>query len=287
MNDYITNSPKSDTHNLASGRAEPPAGDVRSPTGGRSSLPCLNSNISIEMTINSTQIRKSSNALSWNVQSFSERFGLENLGFLTLTFKDHVICPREAQKRLNSLISNVIVPRYKDYIGVMERQKSGRIHYHFLINIGSDVRSGVDFNSFQNRDYKTAPNTLRSEWTFWRKTAPKYRFGRTEVMPIKSTSEAIGKYVGKYIGKHIESRLPEDKNARLVRYSRGARMATTRFMFLTDGSAEWRAKVAAFAEIVSMRTGKPPTFETLREELGSKWAHNNRDFISQLPVLSN
>ena len=50
--------------------------------------------------------------------------------------------------------------------------------------------------------------------------------------PIKSTSEGISKYVGKYIGKHMESRLDEDKGARLVEYSRGARgvkIANTRF----------------------------------------------------------
>ena len=69
-------------------------------------LPCLNSNISTEIA--STQTRKAASALGWNVMSFSKKHGLENLGFLTLTFKDHVVCVKEAQRRLNSLLTHVI-----------------------------------------------------------------------------------------------------------------------------------------------------------------------------------
>lgn len=265
------------------GTGEPSASPVRGLVDGES-LPCLFSNISTEKNINSTSHRKSANALSWNVSYFCERFSIENLGFLTLTFADHVTDCKEAQKRLNSLLSHVIKPRYGDYVGVLERQRSGRIHYHLLVNVGFDVRTGFDFSAIANQDYKSASPGLRSEWSFWRKTAKSYRFGRTELMPVRSSSEAIGRYVGKYIGKHMDSRHPEDKNARLVRYSAGARVASTRFMFFTEGSAAWRAKVAVFAEIVSSRTGCPATFDGLRSALGPRWAHHNRDFIASLPV---
>ena len=46
-----------------------------------------------------------------------------------------------------------------------------------------------------------------------------------------------------------------DKGARLVRYSRGARVASTRFQFATDGSQQWRQKLKAFAYYVSERSG--------------------------------
>ena len=280
-----------DEQNVASlGESRPTDTPVRGVPVERGSLPCLNSNISTEISINSSsqpllskQILKSSNALNWNVFHFAEKHGLENIGFLTLTFKDHVLCPSEAQKRLNSLITHVIKPRYEDYIGVMERQKSGRIHYHLLVNVGFDIRTGVDFNMMIGGDYSSASKDLRKEWNFWRKTAPKYRFGRTELMPIKSTSEAIGKYVGKYIAKHMCVRDERDKNARLVRYSRGARVSTTRFQFLTEGSAEWRRKLSIFAHIVASRHGCEPTMENLSKCLGPRWAFNNRDFILSLP----
>ena len=250
------------------------------------SLPCLYSNNSTETNIKSTTYRKSANALSWNVQYFSERFGIDNIGFLTLTFKDHIICYKKAQKRLNSLLSHIIKPRYSDYVGVMERQKSGRIHYHFLVNCQKNIRDGINFVEIQNRVYKSANQNLRDEWAFWRKTAPKYRFGRTELIPVKSNSEAIGRYIGKYIGKHIEQRHVDDKGARLVRYSQSARTCTTRFMFLTDGSKAWRAKVKAFVYMISDKHDLPPTFESLKQVLGPRWAHNNRDYILSLPILS-
>lgn len=245
------------------------------------SLPCLYSNISIENT--STQLRKSASALAWNVNHFSQKFGIENLGFLTLTFAQHITSPKEAQRRLNSLISNVLKPRYGDYVGVMERQKSGRIHYHLLVNVRSDIRTGVDFNGLSKRDYSSAPDSLRSEWSFWRSTAKKYGFGRTELLPVMSNSEAIGRYVGKYIGKHISNRLSIDKNARLVRYSKGARVVTTRFQFLSEGSEKWREKVKQFAYYIAEREGLEPSFDMLSSVLGPRWAYNHREFILSMP----
>ena len=201
MNDYISKKSPNEFSCNSQGRdpsyREGPLAELRS-----NSVPSLFSNISIENVINSTQHRKSANALSWNVKYFSERFGVQNIGFLTLTFKDHVLCVKEAQKRLNSLLSNVIKPRYTDYVGVMERQKSGRIHYHLLVNVGKDIRTNFDFEAIKKRDYTSASKDLKSEWSFWRKTSPKFRFGRTELLPVKTSSEAIGRYVGKYIGKH-------------------------------------------------------------------------------------
>lgn len=247
-------------------------------------LPCLNSNISIIAP--STQHRKAASALGWNVLSLSQKHGLENLGFLTLTFKDHVLDVKEAQRRLNSLISNVIKPRYQDYIGVLERQKSGRIHYHLLVVLGFDIRTGFDFAAIEAKNYSSANPALRAEWAFWRKTAPAYGFGRTELMPIKSSEEAIGKYIGKYIGKHMESRQEGDKGARLVRYSRGARVASTRFQFVSVGSQAWRSKLRAFAHYVAERTGCEPSMEGIRSVCGPRWAYSHREFILSMPAVT-
>lgn len=59
-------------------------------------------------------------------------------------------------------------------------------------------------------------------------------------MPIKSSEEAIGKYVG----KHIESRQEADKGVRLVRYSRGARVA----------SIPWRVALPAADPVAPVNT---------------------------------
>lgn len=268
------------------------------------SLPCLYSNISIEnddseasngSNILSTQHKKSAHVLSESVKTLGERFGVNQLGFLTLTFTDHVLCAKEAQKRLNSLLSNVVKKRYREYVGVFERQKSGRIHYHFLVVLDKDIRTGVNFEELKNRCYKSAGVDLRAEWAFWRSTARKYRFGRTELLPVRSTAEAMARYVGKYISKHIDVREDEDKGVRLVRYSRGARVGTTRFMFHTDGAEAWRAKLRVFASIVentpvdlnTMRPRKTPVkienISDFSKVLGKTWAYKWRDFILGLP----
>ncbi|CNI93531.1 Uncharacterised protein [Yersinia intermedia] len=216
------------------------------------------------------------------MQHFVDTYGLSNVGFLTLTFRDHVTDPKEAQKRFHSLKTHILATRYRAYIRVMEPMKSGRIHYHLLVALDSDIRTGFDFVAVKNQDYSTANKAIRAEWSFWRKTAPKYRFGRTELMPVRSNSEGIGRYVGKYISKGIESRTEQFKGTRLVEYSRKAKIASTRFQFVTEGSAEWRRKLAIFVHYIADNTGCEPSFEGLRRVLGARWSYHWREFILNL-----
>lgn len=228
--------------------------------------------------------RKTSTALAQNVQHFSHKYGLKNLGFLTLTFKDFVTDYKEASRRLNSLATRVLNTRYKAWIKVMERCKSGRIHYHLLVALHQDIRTGFDFEQIKNRNYKSANAYLRSEWYFWRTTASKYKFGRTELLPIRSSSEAIGRYVGKYISKHLDNRKDADKGARVVSYSKGARVVNTKFSWCTEGSKQWRAKVGIFAHIVADQFGGEPTMQNISEKVGKKWAYSNREHIANLII---
>jgi hypothetical protein len=269
-------------------------------SGLEESLPCLYRNNSTEINEKALtrslnivlrkdislekKYRKTATALSYNVQEFSHKYGLENLGFLTLTFKDHVTDFKESSKRFNSLATNILNTRYQAWLKVSERCKNGRIHYHLIIALHKDVRTGFDFSQVKQQIYSSANKYLKSEWSFWRSTAPKYNFGRTELLPIKSSHEAIGRYVGKYIGKHMMNREMNDKGARLVSYSKGCRTMTTKFSWYTEGSAQWRNKVKTFAYMISDKTGCEPTFEGLREQLGSKWAYNHREFILNLPI---
>lgn len=213
----------------------------------------------------------------------AHRWGLECLGFLTLTFADHVVEIKEAQRRFNSLATHVLNDRYRAWIAVVERQKSGRLHFHLLVVLDMDIRTGFDFSGIDRKDYSTANAAIRAEWAYWRKTAKLYRFGRTELLPVKSTEEGIGRYMGKYLGKHIGARLPEDKGAKLVRYSEQARHASTRFAFSSEGAREWRRKVGAFCHLVAERYGVRPSFTGVREVLGPSWAYQWRDFIAALP----
>jgi len=230
--------------------------------------------------------KRSAHILATSVNELSKKVGIENLGFLTLTFAEHILDPKEAQKRLNSLLTNVIKKRYGDYVGVMERQKSGRIHYHLLVVVGKDIRSGFDFDQVvKHRNYSSANSAIRSEWFFWRTSAKKYGFGRTELMPVKSSSIAIARYIGKYISKSLQgtndSKTQElDKGVRLVRYSQGARAGTTRFSWATTRSELWRRAVGVFADMVADHYGLiDPEISDLKHLLGPRWAYNYRGYI--------
>jgi hypothetical protein len=96
-------------------------------------LPCLSTNNCNEGQNDCSQPlsaghRKTAFALKLNVLWLIERHGLERIGFLTLTFTRHVVSYREAQQSLHSLMTGVLRHRYKEYIVVMERMDSGRIH---------------------------------------------------------------------------------------------------------------------------------------------------------------
>ena len=232
----------------------------------------------------SSQQFKSAELLQMAVYELAKKYGISRLGFLTLTFKEFITDSKESQKRLNSLNTNILKNRYQANIRVFERCKSGRIHYHLIIVLPEDIRTGFNFEEIQQNNYRSANKYLRSEWAFWRKTSKKYGFGRTELLPIKSTSEAISKYVGKYISKNVQQRKPKDKGIRLVSYSKTARIGSTKYSFVTEGSKQWRYKVSNFAKIIGTRYGvNDLKYQDLKLFLGPKWAWANRDQIMDMP----
>lgn len=278
--------------------------NLQVPPEGSALLPCLYSNNSIEINPKiaenplqvlssgkiqgnnklSTQHKKTASNLVFAVQELARKYGINHIGFLTLTFAEFITDAKEAQKRLNSLSSNVLRDRYKANIRVFERCKSGRIHFHLLVVLPNNIRTGFDFDEIKRHNYKSANDYLRSEWTFWRKTAKKFGFGRTELLPVKSTADGIAKYVGKYISKSVEARLPEDKGVRLVSYSKEARIGSTRFSFVTDGSKNWRYKIFQFSQFVAKKHGwKKCRYEDLKKLEGNTWAWKWRDLILALP----
>jgi hypothetical protein len=263
-------------------------------TGGlaaSAALPCLNSNNSAETPqktpktpVLSVSHRRAAAALSWNVEHFVSQCGLENVGMLTLTFPRKVLIPKNAQKKFNNLRKHVLAVHFGQYIKVFERQKSGSIHYHLLIDCGFDIRTGLDWEQLEKRIYSSANSKLRKLWAMLREELPKYGFGRSELLPIKTTAEAMGKYVGKYIGKHVDARMWQDKGVRLVEYSSKARMATCNFQFASPGSKLWREKTRSFAMHLGQHLGKRLTYEDLSRLLGDKWAFNNRHSILSLDL---
>ena len=224
--------------------------------------------------------RRTALALLVNVRAMADQFGIERLGFLTLTFREHITDAREARRRFNSLATGVIRPRYGRALSVLERHKSGRIHFHLLVAMSADIRSGVDFGALARRDYRSAGDALRSEWAFWRRTAPAYGFGRTELLPVKSDAEAMGRYVGKYLGKHFSARQEADRGIRLVSYI-GERAATSRFSWATPRASAWRDGIRLLVSRLHELSELPePTGEAAARHFGRSWVYRFRRQIA-------
>ena len=279
----------------ASGGTEGPGAERREapPASG---LPCLSSNNSDKKTVqasgNTTPElpkfnvltgghKRSAFVLAEEIMALAKEFGLERLGFFTLTFSDRVQKLKEANRRFNNLNRRVLKARYKRAIVVTERQQSGRVHFHLLVVLAADIRSGLDFAAIARGDYRTANAELRGEWAFWRKTAPLYGFGRHELLPVKSNGEGIARYVGKYISKNVRQRSPADKGARLVRYigfKPGDRKANTRLAWNNDHAQIWRHKLKAWAERNGMKD-----MEDIKKIFGPRWAY----FLQGVILLEN
>lgn len=206
-------------------------------------------------------------AFTANVQAFVDYFGIENCGFLTLTFSDKVECVHEASKRFNSFRTNFLSKLAKAYIGVYERHKSGVIHFHFVVafmqNIYSEVRGGavVCFNheAVKNKRlnrkqrYASANAYLKSLWKQFRQAVPKYGFGDkfgSQILPVYN-GKGIARYLAKYLTKGILNREARDKGFRLVRSTCGKkswdwRVASSAFAWNSDSAREWRMALRNF-----------------------------------------
>jgi hypothetical protein len=263
------------------GEGSPGSGEAGS---GGDLLPCLSNNNSIEIdqkealkglvSLLSPYWKKSAQTLFLNVERLAkEAKSLGHLGFLTLTFKDNITDNKEAARRFNSINSNFFNqdPRFSTKIITKEPQQKTRAawHYHILITLSEDIREGVDFEALTKRNYRSASPYLRQLWKDIRSACEKYGFGRSELMPIKSSSEAIGRYIGKYISKGLEHRSDGHKGVRLVTYSKGWSRNSPKFAWNTPNAYLWRIKVELFAKI----HGCTEIYQ-LTEKLGPGWCWN-------------
>lgn len=220
---------------------------------------------------------------------------LAHVGFLTITTPDNCTDPKDLGKRWDSFNTNFLKksPDYIHHLGVKERQSRGALHLHLLTQHPQDIRTGFDWDSYLEaarlkkehkpwrhiaaKCYRSATPYLAERWAELRLELPKYGFGRSELLPIRTTVEAVARYVGGYLGKHIGNREERDKGMRFTFSDQGWAKNSTKFQFHTEGSAEWRRKLALFADVV----GAPDMF-WLKYRLGPNWAFKYNDMIQNI-----
>ena len=219
---------------------------------------------------------KSEFALVGYIVQMVNTYGLERIGFLTLTFKENLGDAGEAQRRLNNLNRRVIGPLFPVRICVVEPQKRGAVHYHLLVVCESDIRTGVDFEGLRSRDYRSAGKDLKNLWKILREAMPRYGFGRSELMPIRSSSEGISKYVGKYLAKGAAHRIGQFERMRMVRYSCKWRTFSPNFSWFEKGQ-DWRTLVSEIARLLLVKD-----LGGFSDSFGRYWAKRLLDLRQEL-----
>jgi hypothetical protein len=237
---------------------------------------------------------KTFKALDGNCKYWMKTISPERVGVLTLTFADHVTCMKEGQRRWNNL--NRLITREKKFIKLYktaEAQKSGRLHYHIIIETTASIKGNIDWDIYEQMGEakttaekkklghqlgKTATPHLNELWTWLRAKCKATGFGRSELMPMKKP-EHLKNYIGKYLQKDMEDNsLKKDgknKNMRISTYGRKCvKVANTQFSWALGPASVFRRRLAIWAE----ERGFKDT-DQIKEIYGSAWCHNLRKQI--------
>ena len=252
-------------------------GGCAAPAPPTSDLPCLYSNYSIEKY---TYCRKQAHCVRENVERFVREIGINNIGFLALTFPDNLMDPRQAYQRFRSFNNNFFSKSefFGEWLCVKERQKRGAWHYHLLVDCKADIRTGFNWTKFYSKDYSEVSPYLRQIWATLREVLPRYGFGRHELTPIRTNAQGISTYMAKYLFKNFHNRLPEDKGLKLYTSSSKMGSSVPKFSWLTDNSKQWRKNVKFLANFVL----RSDDYYSLQDAYGKKWAFHMRDSIINL-----
>lgn len=280
------------------GRATPGGGAI-APRRGAPALPCQSSNNCTELPSGLTPYqRKNAYSLAENIAAMVEAFGIERIGFLTLTFpKDLTL--REANRRFHSLVTHELSGLFEAWVNAREFTGLQRPHMHLVVAAKGDIREGFSHATYlkmarltrsKGRKARAAeirelsrsltPNPLlRALWSKLRDACPRYQFGRHELIPIRKEGAAIARYVGGYIRKSMEGRPESAKGSRLVTYSQDfpRRVLGHSWQWNTPGTAAWRRKLEWFAKLHGVKC-----FEDLSRAFGPRWAFWLRDLIETL-----
>ena len=246
-------------------------------------------------------------SLRENIKYWEKIYGVEKLFMNTLTFKDNLTDPKEAQRRFNNY--NRQFSRIEGitwlYKGI-EPQKRGALHFHIIgvadFDLGSKTfdweslkRAGEAFEKGNKglgykytRKYSASANEkLKKLWNITARIAKGSKMGRSEFLPVRSAN-SIGQYVGKYLGKCFASQNNGTwcKGLRRFSYSRTAPQIHGRqfsWVKATHGSevfATWREKLKAWAHARGVRD-----LDDMRRKYGSRWCYKNIKEINELGML--
>lgn len=260
-------------------------------------IPCLLVTTQTSLTGNKSRLARRAEGLFQNFDAMIDRVGLEKTALFTSTFPDNCDRREESERRFNNWATGFLREIFPEYIAVPERQARGAFHHHLAVNCGVDIRTGFDFEActaasvikregYRNgswlpgyfekfksleRTYTASANpNLKAIWKAVRESAPKYGFGRCELLPILSNAQACARYMGAYVSSQHNARAREDKGLRTVRYALADRPWSSQWNFVEGGARKWRRGCCALALLLGVED-----FSLY----GPRWARHFRDRI--------
>jgi hypothetical protein len=237
-------------------------------------------------------------AVEWMVR----KHGIDYAGMLTLTFgvmgsgrgseatrelRDKAKDLEFVQKRWHSFATHVISKRYEDWVCVLETHKDGVWHFHVVVAVKADIRTGTNVETLSNyklpywmrRGRHLRNDGLAAEWEALLLICFKYRFGRPQLLPIWKTGEALARYVAGYLGKSW-GRVPPGRRNRLVRYSRSlSGIISMRFSPNTLSNLIHRTRLKLAASMLDFRE-----YGDFADYFGSRWHYYLGAIIATIPV---
>lgn len=231
----------------------------------------------------SRSFKKSQFLLRLTIDNLFRRFPLDHVLFVTLTFPRPVRSVKEAQRRLNSLLTNKVRPRYRDYLWVLEPHAYGRVqsrggvHFHLLIPVAFDTHTGTDLDAWRSRDfhnesaryfYASMTPRLREEATWLEAAARRCGFGRVEVAPVHSNAEAIHKYLTKQDWRFDPWPFEEKKSFRFWGRSTGLSAGSVKFSWNSPRAQASRDHLRDWAHQHGCES-----MDDLPRKLGKRWGY--------------
>ena len=225
---------------------------------------------------------RSKSVYRWRVdmEAFVEKWGIDNIGFVTLGFADPQPTADEAETRFNSAMTNFLRREFLAYIAVLERGgQNGKLHFHLLAALSYPIRHGFNFDALKLKRVRgtNARPELLALWKRLRRKMPDYGFGGfPQVIPIRKNATAAAVYLAGYMTKTLKCRHVDDVGRRLIRTSRNVvRHTTGQFTWNSVGGWIYREKLRLFA----FKQGYY-SIEQLHFQLGHDVAHKYREEIS-------
>ena len=225
-------------------------------------LPCLKADNCIR-----TARRKQLFVAQENIRLYIERFGVSNVGLLTITTRSECLTARDFQAKWHSFRTNVVKRMFPTGMWVRERQqRTGNWHAHAVVDLGRDVRTEFPFDQVKRGLYANVDAGLRCIWKVLRQKASSHGFGRTELLPIRQNGSKCARYLTKYLGKAFgsEKTFGEEK-CRLFGVWGGVRFVHSQFDWVSNRIIRKRKMWLA-------ATAGVDGFEGFRALYGPRWS---------------